>query len=198
MTYCWKCGSELQAGVSYCGKCGSPVHNPHVTGNQTVRSTMAGTGFEQLSLKKETQDLWLRRVVAFIIDAIVIGIAALIIDFAIAVPFFVLNRPTFDLGLVWFWGLTPLLIVAYFIIAEAGWGKTVGKELMGLRSVRVDGGPLDIGASFVRNISKINWVLVLLDVLVGLVMQGDGRQKFTDRLGRTMVVSTRESSQILR
>ena len=117
-----------------------------------------------------------------------------------AIPLFI-GGPSFfrfDFWGVWLGGFIPLLIVGYFIIAEAGWGRTIGKEAMGLKAVRVDGRSMDLGSSFLRNISKINWLLLLLDVIAGLVMHGDGRQKFSDRLAGTTVESTRVSAQILR
>ena len=196
MVYCWKCGSELQSNVSFCGKCGSPVQpayasSTNVTGN---------TGLDQLTANRDVQDLWLRRAVAFIIDSVIIGVGSIILALAFAIPLFIVGPSffRFDFWGVWFWGLIPLLIVAYFILLEAGWGRTIGKEAMGLRVVRVDGRHIDIGSAFLRNLSKINWVLLLLDVIAGLVMYGDGRQKFSDRLAGTTVESTRGSAQILR
>ena len=159
---------------------------------------MAGTGFDQLTTRRDTQDLWLRRLIAFVIDSIMVGIVATIIGFAVALPFFGFNRSFFDFGWIWFGGFAQLFIVAYFVLAETGWGTTIGKSVMGLRVVRADGARPDLEAAFIRNISKISSVLVFLDVVVGLVMQGDGRQKFTDRLAGTRVESVRESSQQLR
>src|SRR2546427_12589450 len=135
MVYCWKCGSELQSNVSFCGKCGSPVQpayasSTNVTGN---------TGLDQLTANRDVQDLWLRRAVAFIIDSVIIGVGSIILALAFAIPLFIVGPSffRFDFWGVWFWGLIPLLIVAYFILLEAGWGRTIGKEAMGLRVVRL-------------------------------------------------------------
>jgi uncharacterized RDD family membrane protein YckC len=196
MVYCWKCGSELQANVSYCGKCGSPVQPAYAA----TTPVMGGTGLDQLTVRRDVQDLWLRRGIAFIIDSLIIGIGSIVLGLALAIPIFVIGPAfiRFDFWGVWFWGLVPVLIVAYFIILESGWGRTIGKEAMGLKTVRVDGKPMDLAASFLRNISKINWLLLLLDVFAGLLIQGDGRQKFSDRLAGTTVESTRDTAQILR
>jgi uncharacterized RDD family membrane protein YckC len=196
MVYCWKCGSELQANVSYCGKCGSPVQPAYAASTPV----MGGTGLDQLTVRRDVQDLWLRRGIAFIIDSVIIGIGSIVLALVLAIPIFIIGPAfiRFDFWGVWFWGLVPVLIVAYFIILESGWGRTIGKEAMGLKTVRVDGKPMDLGASFLRNISKINWLLLLLDVFAGLLIQGDGRQKFSDRLAGTTVESTRDTAQILR
>lgn len=196
MVYCWKCGSELQANVSYCGKCGSPVQPVYAASTPV----MGGTGLDQLTVRRDVQDLWLRRGIGFIIDSVIIGIGSIVLGLALAIPIFVIGPAfvRFDFWGVWFWGLVPVLIVAYFIILESGWGRTIGKEAMGLKTVRVDGKHMDLGASFLRNISKINWLLLLLDVFAGLLIQGDGRQKFSDRLAGTTVESTHDTAQILR
>jgi uncharacterized RDD family membrane protein YckC len=196
MVYCWKCGSELQSNVSYCAKCGSPVQPAYATTTNVTGST----GLDQLTANRDVQDLWLRRAVAFIIDSVIIGIGSIILALVFTIPLFIVGPSLFrfDFWGVWFWGFIPVLLVGYFILAEAGWGRTICKEAMGLKAVRVDGRPMDLGSSFLRNISKINWLLLLLDVIAGLVMHGDGRQKFSDRLAGTTVESVRVSAQILR
>jgi len=67
------------------------------------------------------------------------------------------------------------------------YGKTLGKEIMGLRADRTDGNRLDFRSSLVRNLSKIFWALLLLDVLVGLGTHGETSQKWSDRYIGTKV-----------
>ncbi len=81
------------------------------------------------------------------------------------------------------------MLVLYFMVAEALWGRTIGKEIMGLRVVRIDGKPVDLVSSFVRNISKIHVLLLILDVALGLGMHGEMSQKFSDRYIGTKVES---------
>ncbi len=84
-------------------------------------------------------------------------------------------------------GIIPLIIIGYFILAEAVYGRTLGKQIMGLRVARVDGRPVDLRSSFVRNISKIHIVLLILDLAAGLGMHGEMSQKFSDRYAGTRV-----------
>ena len=65
-------------------------------------------------------------------------------------------------------GIAPLVILAYFVLAEALFERTIGKELMGLRAARLDGKRLDLWSAFVRNISKIAFILLIIDVAAGL------------------------------
>ena len=75
-----------------------------------------------------------------------------------------------------------------FIAAESWYGATVGKRLLGFRVETVAGQRIGLDKAFLRNLSKLHWVLLLLDVLVGLGTTGDPRQKFSDRFAGTRVV----------
>ena len=83
-----------------------------------------------------------------------------------------------------------MIILAYFVLAEALSERTIGKELMGLRVVRLDNKRLDLWSSFVRNLSKVAFMLLIVDVAVGLGTHGDGRQKYSDRYIGTVVETT--------
>lgn len=162
---------------------------------------MGSTGLDAITGQKEVQDLWLRRVLAFVIDVIIVGIVAGLLALLLAFPYLfsaLPNSPYFGFWGFWVGGIIFLIVAAYFVLAEAFWGRTLGKEVMGLKVVRTDGKPMDLGASLLRNISKVHWVLLLLDVVVGLAMHGDGRQKFSDRLAGTTVESTRTTAQLLK
>ncbi len=182
MVYCWKCGAELQDPAAFCFKCGASI-KPNV-------STEGQTGFEHLSHDKTLQDHWLRRVLAFIIDSIIVGAVVSLLVLGAVVPSVFLGGGFPVLWGFWFGGIVPLVILAYFILAEAIYARTIGKQIMGLRVVRKDGKPIDLGTSFLRNISKIFWVLLLLDVVAGLAMRGETSQKYSDRYVGTVVQSS--------
>lgn len=59
---------------------------------------------------------------------------------------------------------------------------------MGFQVVTVGGRRPDLAAAFIRNISKIFILLPLLDILGGLITQGDPHQKYTDRIAGTNVI----------
>ncbi len=138
---------------------------------------------------------WIYRLIAIIIDGIIIAIPTWIIN-AIITAALVLNPAN-----LWYyawgaWIITPLiegvLLLLYFILLELFWGATIGKRLLGLRVQTVQGGRVTFGQSFIRNVSKIFPPLVLLDWLIGIVTEGDKRQKFTDRIAGTTVVSVKQ------
>lgn len=147
-----------------------------------------GTG-SQLDLNH-----WLLRLVAFIIDSIIVGIVASIIYFFAIVSIFsgglwFLWGPFFVLGL-----LLGLLELLYFMFMDASYGGTLGKRLLGFQVQMVDGGKVTFEKAFIRNISKIFWLFLLLDWILGVAIPGrDQRQKYTDRIAGTTVVAVRQA-----
>ena len=155
----------------------------------------AQTGFDRLKDDKGFQDHWAKRVIAYIADVAIVSVAVYVLVLVVALPAFpaVFFGQTFPFAWLWgFWlgGIAPLIIVAYFVLAEALFERTIGKELMGLRVARIDGKRLDLWSSFVRNISKIAFILLVMDVAVGLGTHGDGRQKYSDHYVGTIVETT--------
>jgi uncharacterized RDD family membrane protein YckC len=190
MVYCWKCGSELREDAGFCPKCGASVR-----GTMGVQSP---TGFELLRDDKTVQNHWARRLIALIIDAAIVTVALVIIAVVVSIPFLVgLSFSSTTVGAFpaawgawwgfWFGGVGSIVILLYFFLAEGLYGRTLGKEIMGLRVQRVDGKPMDMRSSFIRNISKIYWVLLLIDVAVGLGTHGEMSQKWSDRYIGTRV-----------
>lgn len=59
---------------------------------------------------------------------------------------------------------------------------------MHLKVVGPKGGNPTFVQSLVRNISKIYWILLLLDVIVGLATSKQYNQKYSDKLVGTSVV----------
>jgi len=84
--------------------------------------------------------------------------------------------------------IVGLLMVLYVLYTEVNWGGTIGKRILGLRVQKVSGGRITYGQSFIRNISKIHPLLLLLDWLIGIATPGDRRQKYSDRMAGTVVV----------
>ena len=88
------------------------------------------------------QEHWIRRFFAALIDGLVVGVIYLL--FALPLAF---------LGLVWY--IVPFLFgvvwVAYSMLLEALFSATIGKRLLKLRVVAIDGN-LDIMHCVIRNI----------------------------------------------
>jgi uncharacterized RDD family membrane protein YckC len=193
---CPKCGRAVQADQRFCPNCGTTLQ-------ATPTAPSAGrTGFDQLGSDQALQGHWLRRVVALVIDAVVVTAALAIIFLVIWVPFAIgsllVGVPAGFPDLPFFFSpfgflftfpfLAGLLYLLYFAFAESSYGTTLGKRAMGLRVETTTGTRVGLDKGFLRNLSKLHWILLLLDVVVGLATTGDARQKFSDRFAGTRVV----------
>ena len=138
---------------------------------------------------------WVLRLVAIIIDGIILIIAAAIVSAILSIGLLIGGGFGFffsGLGLVSFSFLWGILAVLYYMILDTYWGATLGKRFMGLRVQTVNGGKVPFDKAFIRNISKIFWPLLILDWLVGIVTPGDKRQKYSDRIAGTTVVQIKQ------
>jgi uncharacterized RDD family membrane protein YckC len=136
---------------------------------------------------------WLIRLIALIIDSIIIGIPTAIIYFLIifASPGFFVFGGFLVVPLI-----LGILEVLYFVFLDVYWGGTIGKRALGLHVQMVNGDKVPIDKAFIRNMSKIYWILLFLDWLVAVVTAGnDKRQKLTDRWAGTTVVQVRQVIQ---
>ena len=138
---------------------------------------------------------WIYRLIAYIIDCIIIGIPAAIIYFFVILALVFSDPFFFAYG---GWLILPLLLgilqLIYFMILDVSWGGTIGKRLMGLQVQTANGGKVPFDKSFIRNISKIYGLFLFLDWLIAVVTAGsDKRQKFTDRYAGTTVVQTKQA-----
>jgi uncharacterized RDD family membrane protein YckC len=146
---------------------------------------------------------WIYRLIALIIDSIISGIIGAIIFYVVLVPLFWTSTTIFGITIntVPWWASTfvlPLIygivLVLYSVIFEVTWnGMTIGKKLLGLQVQTANGGKVPFDKSFIRNISKIYWLLLLLDWLLGILTPGNKRQKYFDRIAGTMVVQIKQS-----
>jgi len=76
----------------------------------------------------------------------------------------------------------------YFIVLEAMTGATIGKMLLGLKVVRVDGHPIAWRESIIRNLLRIVDGFILYLVGLILILTSRKRQRLGDRIAETLVV----------
>jgi len=136
--------------------------------------------FERPQPELDTEgDVVARRVVAVLIDLILVGIVTSALGS-------VLVRS--GLGAVA--GLVGLLIsFGYYIYLEGNYGQTLGKMALGLVVVTEEGEAIDYGPATVRTVLRLVDVLPVL-YLVGfvLVLVTDRKQRLGDIVADTVVV----------
>jgi len=140
---------------------------------------------------------WVLRLIAVIIDGIILTIIAWILLFFLFVPLLFVGALA---GLWLAWGTflvipfaSGILWVIYSVILESWWSATLGKRILGLKVQTVSGGKPDLNKLFLRNISKIFPLFLLLDWLIGVATPGDKRQKYMDRVAGTTVVQVSQA-----
>jgi uncharacterized RDD family membrane protein YckC len=138
---------------------------------------------------------WIYRLIAYIIDSIIIAIPTYIIWFIItlALVFSPLSFfAIYGIALI-FPFIFGIIEVLYFSILDVSWGATIGKRILGLQVQTTNGGKVPFGKALIRNISKIYWIFLVLDWLIGIITPGDKRQKFTDRYAGTTVIQAKQA-----
>ena len=151
------------------------------------------SGVDALIHEPRAQSYWFRRVIAFVVDAVIVYLVVGLIGFAFAFPFlFVGGAGAFAAVFAGTYAVASgVLLFLYFMLADAASGATLGKRALGLRVTGAAGGRPTIAEAAIRNLSKLYGLLLFLDVVVGLATSKGYTQKYSDRLARTDVVEAR-------
>jgi uncharacterized RDD family membrane protein YckC len=192
MPYCPKCGREVSADAKFCTNCGatlgaaSDAAPPPQSSGYVPPRALADLG---------------SRVVAGIVDYIIIGVIAGILVIFALVPWVVsapLMMGRFGAaglgGLFGILGLMWLLWLIYFTYFEGTSGQTIGKRLTHIKVIKEDGSRCDIASALVRNVLRIVDHLPFLYIIgIILIAATEKRQRLGDMLGRTIVIKTEQA-----
>ena len=138
------------------------------------------TAAERILSESTLQKHWTRRVIAILIDSIIVGLATAILgSLAEALGIFSWLSLPFAMGLV---------CILYFTVTESFYGYTVGKRLAELRVTATNGKKPNLKSAFIRNISKIHFLILLLDTIGGFYISKDTHQRFIDQIANTTVI----------
>jgi uncharacterized RDD family membrane protein YckC len=171
MTYCTHCGKENSEKSEFCPSCGASIRQ---------KDGLAGTAAEKILNESALQQHWVKRVIAILIDSIIVGIATAILSLLTgASGIFNWLALSFVMGLIY---------VLYFTITESIYGYTMGKRLVNLKVIKTNGKKPTLESAFVRNISKIHVLLLLVDTLGGFFTSKDTHQRYIDQIANTTVI----------
>jgi uncharacterized RDD family membrane protein YckC len=129
-----------------------------------------------------------KRVVAFLVDAITIAVAILVLS---TVAGFVSDVLGVLVSLV-----LSLAAIAYFIYMEGTYGQTLGKRLVGIVVVKADGSAVDMRSAAIRNVARIVDAFPTLYIVgfAAMYLVGEDRQRVGDLVADTMVVAVDTSA----
>ena len=185
MLYCPNCGKEVLAATKFCASCGAELQ----------RAPLATTPSPGYVPPSPLADLG-SRIVAGIIDYIIIGVVAIVLAILLLVPTviteaFMMSR--FRLGL--FRGMFGIVVImwflwlAYFTYFEGTSGQTIGKRVSKIKVMKENGSRCDLSSALVRNILRIVDHLPFLYLLgIILIAATEKKQRLGDMLAKTIVV----------
>jgi uncharacterized RDD family membrane protein YckC len=135
-------------------------------------------------------DVVVKRIIAFLIDAVGFGLLVGIVSEVLAVI-------SETLGVL-VGGLGTLLLFVYFIYFEAEYGQTIGKMAMDIVVVTEDGDPITYRESAIRTLLRIVDALPFF-YIVGLVAiyVTDRKQRVGDLVADTIVVKAKPTADKL-
>jgi uncharacterized RDD family membrane protein YckC len=182
--FCSYCGKELPPQATFCPACGKPV--PGATVGPAIGQNQAMPSGVRPNLASEGD-----RIVAVILDALLIFVISLviIIPLAFIAGFFgAFSIPFLFFGLLIF--IEWLFWLLYFTYFESTTGQTPGKHVMHIRVVdETTLQHLDFGRSLLRNILRIIDYLPVF-YLIGfiLIATNEKKQRLGDMAARSVVV----------
>ena len=129
------------------------------------------------------ENLWGKRFLALLIDILVLTLILWIFT-ALIYPLIAVAN-TF--GVLNYWLIVAaLIIIGYFTYFEGSFGRTPGKDVMKIK-VTADNGNINHQKAFIRNLSKILWFPLIIDVILGYIA-GNSKLRYLDKLAGTDVV----------
>lgn len=128
------------------------------------------------------QNLWGKRFAALIIDFLIVLLVIWVFS-AIVYPLIAVAN---IFGILNYWLIvTALVVIAYFTYFEGKLGTTPGKNVMKIEVV-VDNGEMNYKKAFIRNLSKIFGVLLIIDIIVDYAF-GNSKLRYLDEVAGTDV-----------
>ena len=179
MSRCKYCGAELSKAAAYCSNCG-----------KSIKYVSPAT---PLSSPRVELANWSERFIAWLIDAIILGIFLSLIKFFvwIAWPTFVWAPdylrwiPFVDIG------LDNVIFFLYWTIMDGIYGQSIGKSIMRIKVTLVNGTPVDLVHAAIENLGKA--FLLPLDCIIGWFLYSKNKQRLFNYISETIVVQSSRS-----
>ena len=201
MPACRKCGAAQPERTAFCTACGAVMDRPDTVPPAqpqpvprpapSAKKPISAPAPIEAPAAPETGDVGIyiaRRMTALVFD--IFGAGFLIALGVLAALTALHDRIggvgwTVDAAL---WPATVAAIIVYFVVAEAVFGATLGKGLVGLGVVRTDGRRIGVGRALIRNLLR---PLDLCAIGFALATVTSRRQRLGDFVSGTRVANSR-------
>ncbi len=182
MANCKNCGYELPAGAQFCPRCGAPV--PKV--EEQMPTPPAETPSQPSVDTGVVLAYWWERFFAYFIDAILISVVTLIINFVTGITFSAITGwPTW----IPFLNFNGVLLFLYWMLMEGSrsqHGQSFGKMMMRIRVAHVDGSQISMADAALESVGKA--FILPIDLLIGWILYPRKRQRLFNYLSNTVVI----------
>lgn len=129
------------------------------------------------------ENFWGRRLIALIVDIIILTLFMWILS---ALVFMITASVGVFYFLTYWIFFGAVIIIAYFTLFEGKTSKTLGKKIFNIKVV-AENGDMNYKKAFIRNLSKILYLPLILDLILGFIFV-KSNDRFLDRISRTYVV----------
>jgi uncharacterized RDD family membrane protein YckC len=132
------------------------------------------------------------RIVAYLIDIILVGIVLAAIKALIYIPSYFIGSWVGGVPRFVPWsdfGIDNLFWFVYFTFMDLSYGQSIGKMVMKIRTTNLNGGKIDIGQAAIEAIGKA--FLLPLDVILGWLFTNEKNQRIFTYLAKTIVIKDR-------
>lgn len=137
----------------------------------------------------------INRVVAIIIDSIILGVVMMILALPLGFQAMMMQSFSDPMAAMSLWATTGILSLigivitfGYFVYFEGTAGQTIGKKIVNIKVVREDGKPMTYMEALIRTILRVvdSMGLYLLGLIIILV--SEKQQRLGDMAAKTLVV----------
>lgn len=193
--FCPKCGSELEPNTSFCASCGADLRTKKVEPSPTSKTVYQPAA--KITQGNVEYANFISRLLAIIIDGIIITIIGSLLSLAIFVPWVPFNIFNPFEGGFWTFSFPFDWVIGFFyfwLLEGYNDGQTVGKKALNIRTV--DEKTLGTSTSSkyaLNNILKPSG-FIILDLIIGIIKNsGDpkGRLRIMQYVSETVVISTK-------
>ena len=199
--YCSKCGTEISAATAFCPTCGQPVSSTPPAPPVATASNAAVSVAPPYYASVQYAGFWLR-FVAYLIDALISGVAFLLL----LIPIMVIGGGMSAIGRIAsgedpgdFWQLftsifaAAVLLVAatwlyYALLESSSWQGTIGKKALNLKVTDMAGNPVSFGRASGRFFAR--FITRLIPLEIGYILAGftEKKQAIHDMIASCLVL----------
>ena len=137
---------------------------------------------------------WTDRFLAWLIDFIIISSISTAIIFSLFGTIYYES----DEGGLWAENTqyipTSILFFIYWTVLEYKTGQTIGKKILNLKVINVDGSKANFKGILLGSFGKS--FLLPIDVILGWILTNDKRQRIFNKLGDTVIIKIKDDDDI--